>query len=130
MTVALRELLSACRAARTGVHYSRLSDKATEIVEHAIRHQVDLAFMDLRDIVGQRIVTLEYDVSRGGGASEETHSLLRVASSASTMVSKDIDQVLKGLQPLIAVATSLLSDMSRVFTDLVQGHLQVLLAPQ
>jgi len=96
-----------------------LADRTTEIVEHAIRKQVILAFEILRERVTDQIKEL-YAQCEG----EDVTSVLDLVAGFSSAMEKDMATTMSELDTLVESASDILEDMSAIFDNLIKFQLR------
>jgi len=92
----------------------RAHDRLAETLENAIRHRIEEIFMTLHSSTVERLLRASAAVA------EVTADGVRQVATA---IVKDVADVLASLRPLVEIGTDIMSDMPRIFSDLVQGQL-------
>jgi hypothetical protein len=102
----------------------RLAASATEIVESCVRFQIEGVFRKLREDTGELFVTSHEDVSglvrssRDGGQSVQP-----LAQESARTFTDMMQKVLQQMEPMVQTGFAILSDLSQLFSDLVQVRL-------
>ncbi|KAG7400834.1 Vacuolar protein sorting-associated protein 51 [Phytophthora boehmeriae] len=100
-----------------------LAANATEIVESCVRFQIEGVFRKLREDTGELFRTSYEDVASLGRSSRDgSQSVQPVAQKAARVLTDKMQQVLHQMEPMVQTGTSILSELSRLFSDLVQGQ--------
>ncbi|RLN26326.1 hypothetical protein BBJ28_00024860, partial [Nothophytophthora sp. Chile5] len=105
-----------------------LATTAVEIVEACVRFQIEGVFQNLRQETGDLFCSAHEDVTRLGrssrsptaGAGESSQSVQPLAQDAARKFTDMMQQVLRQMEPLVQTGASILSEISRLFSDLVQ----------
>lgn len=97
---------------------ANLDDRAVEIAEHALRHQVDEAFGELRNATVDRLIQLHKETS------VDDAKILQIVENTKTAIVGDINAVTRHLKRLLQASESLLSELAFVFENLVKFQLQ------
>uniref|UniRef100_A0A7S3LP82 Vacuolar protein sorting-associated protein 51 homolog n=1 Tax=Aplanochytrium stocchinoi TaxID=215587 RepID=A0A7S3LP82_9STRA len=122
---ALQTLLSKLQYIRLNadvMHSGRsLTDRATEIAEHAIRTQVVFAFDALREKVIGRIIEVHQQSMHSKSLDYE--NVLRISARASEIIKSDIEATMSELRELLATGVMMLSELSAIFNNLVRFQL-------
>ena len=117
---ALRTVITELRGMSLGkdvLKATHLGDRATEVVELALRHQVAGAFGELRRATVERLKLTHDTVSKSDA------SVLKVAEKLFEHTSKDIAAVTRYLNELLAQSEALLPDLGSVFESLIRFQL-------
>ncbi|RLN78096.1 hypothetical protein BBJ28_00005261 [Nothophytophthora sp. Chile5] len=107
-----------------------LATTAIEIVEACVRFQIEGVFQNLRQETGDLFCSAHEDVTRLGrssrsptaGVSESSQSVQPLAQDAAKKFTDMMQQVLRQMEPLVQTGASILSEISRLFSDLVQSQ--------
>lgn len=113
----------------------RLIGSAIEIVETCVRFQIERVFRKLRAETTELLANSHYQVnhlrqnsrqgsngsnSSGAGGSNTGQSVQPVAQEVARSFTSMMQQVLRQMEPLAQTGASILREMSRLFSDLVQ----------
>ncbi|KAE9024157.1 hypothetical protein PF010_g3887 [Phytophthora fragariae] len=100
-----------------------LAANATDIVESCVRFQIDGVFRKLREDTGELFVTSHEDVSGLARSSREGGQSVQPLAQESARTFTDMMQkVLQQMEPMVQTGFAILSEMSRLFSDLVQSQ--------
>lgn len=113
----------------------RLIGGATEIVETCVRFQIERVFRKLRTGTIELLTNSHYQVNHlrqnsrgqsytqggtGGSSNNSSQSVQPAAQEAARTFTDMMQQVLRQMEPLAQTGASILREMSRLFSDLVQ----------
>lgn len=114
----------------------RLIGDATEIVETCVRFQIERVFRKLRTGTIELLTNSHYQVNHlhqnsrgqsynqggisGNSSSSSSQSVQPAAQEAARTFTDMMQQVLRQMEPLAQTGASILREMSRLFSDLVQ----------
>ncbi|KAG6597983.1 Fat-free family protein [Phytophthora cinnamomi] len=100
-----------------------LAVNATEIVESCVRFQIEGVFRKLREGTGELFVTSHEDVSGLARSSRDGGQSVQPLAHESAKTFTDMMQkVLQQMEPMVQTGFAILSEMSRLFSDLVQSQ--------
>ncbi|GMF25558.1 unnamed protein product [Phytophthora fragariaefolia] len=100
-----------------------LAANATEIVENCVRFQIEGVFRKLREDTGELFVTSHEDVSGLVRSSRDSGQNVQPLAQGSAKTFTDMMQrVLQQMEPMVQTGFAILSEMSNLFSDLVQSQ--------
>ncbi|KAL3671501.1 hypothetical protein V7S43_003423 [Phytophthora oleae] len=100
-----------------------LAANATEIVENCVRFQIEGVFRKLREDTGEMFVTSHEDVCGLGRSSRDGgQSVQPLAQQSARAFTEMMQKVLQQMEPMVQTGFALLSELSRLFSDLVQSQ--------
>ncbi|KAL4144641.1 hypothetical protein PRNP1_013767 [Phytophthora ramorum] len=119
----MKYFVSQVKAVDTTIPMCRLATSATEVVENCVRFQIEGVFRKLREDTGELFCTSQEDVSglvrssRDGG-----QNIQPLAQESAKKFTDMMQKVLQQMEPMVQTGFAILSEMSRLFSDLVQGQ--------
>lgn len=98
-----------------------LAANATEIVESCVCFQIEGVFRKLREDTGELFVTSHEDVCGLGRSSrDDGQSVQPLAQESARAFTDMMQKVLQQMEPMVQTGFSILFELSRLFSDLVQ----------
>lgn len=122
----LKQFISQVREVDAIIPPCRLVNGAIEIVETCVRFQIDSVFRKLRhgtiDLLTDvhHLVTQNQQLSRSSSQSNKTQQIQQAAQETARTFTDMMQQVLRQMEPLVQTGATVLQEMSRLFSELVQ----------
>ena len=114
LSVALQSMQQSAQLIHQLVPKFRAHDRLAETLENAIRHQIEVIFKSLHISTMDKLASC-FDMHQAATAQD--------AKSLASEIISGISNVLASLSPLVEIGTDIMSDIPRIFSDLVQGQL-------
>ncbi|KAF4133820.1 Vps51/Vps67 [Phytophthora infestans] len=100
-----------------------LAASATEIVENCVRFQIEGVFRKLREDTAELFITSHEDVSGLARSSRDGgQSVQPLAQHSAREFTDMMQKVLQQMEPMVQTGFAILSELSRLFSDLVQSQ--------
>lgn len=122
----LKQFISQVREVDAIIPPCRLVNGAIEIVETCVRFQIDSVFRKLRhgtiDLLSDvhHVVTQNQQLSRSSSQSSKSQQIQQAAQETAHTFTNMMQQVLRQMEPLVQTGATVLQEMSRLFSELVQ----------
>jgi hypothetical protein len=128
-TEALRQVMADISAANGQLREARLGERAAEVLEEALRFQVNHIFCNLRHDATEHLRITYAQVDPASTEDEPTKPALSLGLATKPLADfiGRIEYGVSVVMPLVVTSSELLPDLSRVFCDQLQGQTQAFL---